>query len=219
MDITWIGHAAFRIRSGQTELFMDPFGPSLGLTVPSALANAAVVTLSSATPNHGAVETITHDPPPTVLTEPGEYEVAGLNIKGIRTRLGPDDDEEPAWNTIFTVELEGLLVCHLGNPGARLSDRQIEELSSPQVLILPVGSRDGLSSLDAVDLVNTISPKLVIPMMYAHEGNKTDLGDLRPFTQEVGLARPEPQSRLTVTRASLPEEPSLAILVPAATAG
>lgn len=216
MDITWVGHAAFRIRSGQAELFMDPFGPSIGLKVPPALAQAAVVTLSSATPGHGASNVITHEPAPAVLSEPGEYEVAGFNIKGIRTRLGPEDAEELAWNTVFTVDVEGVQLCHLGNPGARLTDRQIEELSSPQVLIVPVGSRDGLSSLDAVDLVNNISPKLVVPMMYAHEGNKMDLGELAPFIKEVGLAKSEPQNRLTVTRSSLPEEPTLALLTPAA---
>ncbi len=215
MEITWIGHAAFRIRSGSSELFMDPFPASLGLKPSPALAQASVVTMSSASPDHSAVATITHEPPPRVLSDPGEYEVSGLNIKGIRTRLGQEETDEPAWNTAFCLEVEGLLVCHVGNPGSRLNDRQIEELSSPHILIVPVGSSDGLSAPDAVDLVNTVSPRIVIPMMYAHDGNRRELGELAPFLQDLGATRPEPQNRLTATRATLPEETEVALLTPA----
>ena len=162
--------------------------------------------------------TITHEPAPRVLSDPGEYEVSGLNIKGIRTRLGSvDDEDEQAWNTAFCLDAEGLVVCHLGNPGARLSDRQIEELSSPHVLIVPVGSPDGLSVPDAVDLVNIVSPRIIVPMLYAHEGNRAKLGELAPFLKDLGAARPEPQSRLTLTRSTLPEETEVALLVPSAT--
>ena len=214
MDITWVGHAAFRLRNNQTQLFMDPFGSSVGLKIPPAFTDADLVTLSSETSEHGNSAAVQGKP--TVISGPGEYEVSGLNIKGIRTIRGNEDSDESGWNTIFTVEIDGVSVCHLGNPGSRLTDRQIAELSSPQVLILPVGSKNGISSLDAVDLVNNISPKIIIPMMYAHEGNKVELGTLNAFLQEVGLAKSDPQNRITLTKTSLPEEPTLAILAPAA---
>lgn len=216
MDITWVGHAAFRVRNSQAQLFMDPFDSSLGIKIPTALATADLVTTSNLSKEHGYISAITGSPAPVVLSQPGEYEISGLNLKGIRTKKGNEESEQEDWNTIFTLEMDGVSVCHLGNPGGRLTGKQIEELSSPQVLILPVGSKDGISSLDAVDLVNNISPKIIIPMMYAHEGNKSDLGPLSTFLQEVGLAKPEPVNRVTITKTSLPEEPTLVILTPAA---
>jgi len=216
MELVWIGHAAVRIRSGSSELFMDPFPASLGLKPSPAMAQAQVVTASNSSPDHSAVDTISHDPAPRVLTDPGEYEISGLNIKGIRTRLGePEEGEEQAWNTTFCVEIEGLLVCHVGNPGSRFNDRQIQELSSPHVLIVPAGSPDGLSVPDAVDLINTVSPRIVVPVMYAHAGNHRQLGELAPFLGDLGAARPEPQTRLTITRTTLPEETTVALLTPA----
>ena len=49
MEITWIGHAAFRVRSGGKTLIMDPFPPELGLRIAPQQAEADLVTQSSAT--------------------------------------------------------------------------------------------------------------------------------------------------------------------------
>ena len=51
---------------------MDPFPASLGLKPPPAMAQAQVVTVSSSSADHSAVDTLSHDPAPRVLTDPGE---------------------------------------------------------------------------------------------------------------------------------------------------
>ena len=113
MEITWVGHATFLLRS-KAALLMDPFPEALGLHIPPALAQAAVVTVSNADPSHSATDTLPGTP--TILTEPGEYDLSGLHLKGLRTRLGPSDGDGdvPVWNTVFLVETEGLSVAHLG---------------------------------------------------------------------------------------------------------
>ena len=230
MELTWLGHAAFRVRIGSTALIMDPFGPSLGLAIPPAQAQANLVTLSSDDVHHAAVSIVSGDKPPVVFSDPGEYEASGLQMRGIRTTRnagngdgngdgeGETEDRPQAWNTIFVVEAEGIVLCHLGDPERQLSDRQIEELGSPHVLLLPVGSPTGLSADAAVELVSSISPRIVVPMLFAHPGNKAGLRELKPFLAELGEKAPEAVSRLTVTRATLPEETQLSLLQPAATA-
>ena len=231
MELTWLGHAAFRLRTGSTALIMDPFGPDLGLAVPPAQAQADVVTLSSDAAHHAAVSIVSGDKPPVVFSDPGEYEAVGLRIRGIRTTRnaqngdgsggdnGDDEaeDKPQAWNTVFVVEAEGIVLCHLGDPDRQLSDRQIEELGSPHVLLLPIGSPTGLSADAAVEVVSAISPRIIVPMLFAHPGNKAGLRELRPFLAELGEKAPEAQSRLTLTRATLPEETQLSLLQPAAT--
>ena len=214
MDIVWLGHAAVRIRSGNTALVMDPYPPELGLRVPPAHATASVVTISSSDPMHSAVHALEADPPPLVIDGPGEYQASRLNIRGVRTKRGPEDAPEPSWNTVYAVEAEGLVVCHLGTPSSAPTDDQIEELSSPQVLIVPAGAREGLPLPDLVELVNTIGPRVVIPVMYAHPGNKQRLNALRSFLQAMGASASEPQSRLNLTRASIPQELQVALLQP-----
>ena len=67
-----------------------------------------------------------------------------------------------------------------------------------------------------MELVSSISPRIVVPMLFAHPGNKASLRELKPFLAELGEKAPEAVSRLTVTRATLPEETKLSLLQPAA---
>ena len=216
MEITWLGHAAIRVRSGATALVMDPYPEALGLRIPPQQAQARVVTISSADPNHSAIDTLTNDTPPVLVDGPGEYEAAGFRIRGVRTTRQGTGDEQ-AWNTVYVVEVEGIVLCHLGNPDRLLTAAEIEELGSPHILVLPVGSRNGVSAADAVELINAISPRIVVPVMFVHPGNKVELRELGPFLQELGAKAPEQQARLTVTRTALPEETEVALLQPAGT--
>ena len=215
MDISWLGHAAFMLRSGGASLLTDPFPPSLGLRMPPAFASASVVTVSNGDPNHCATDLVSGDP--KVLSGPGEYEVANLYIRGLRTRLETSHSETDGWNTVFVVEMESVTVCHLGRLAAPLSARQVEELSSPQVLLLPVGGHGALSPDDAAALANTIGPRIAVPMLHAHPGNKMELEPLSRFMQALGIKQPEAQARLTITKATLPGEMQVAVLQPTAT--
>ena len=216
MDITWLGHASVRVRSGQTSLVMDPFSDIIGLKIPPQMAQANVVTISADDPEVSGTDALAEDPVPIVINGPGEYEAAGLRIKGIRTPRYAAEGVT-VWNTSYVVELEGIVLCNLGNPGRLLSSREVEELASPHILIIPVGSKTGFSAADAVEMVNSISPKIVVPVLYAHHGNRADLRELAPFLSELG-AKPttEPQNRLTITRANMPvEELQISVLQPA----
>jgi L-ascorbate metabolism protein UlaG (beta-lactamase superfamily) len=215
MELTWLGHAAVRLHSSSTNVLMDPFPEELGLRIPPQHAQASVVTVSSDAPYHSAAHVATADDKVIVIDGPGEYEASGIRIKGIRaSRYIPDGP--PAWNTVYTFETEGIVLCHLGDPDRLLTAREIEEIGSPHVLILPVGSRNGLSAADAVELVNAIAPRIIVPVMFAHPGNRVELREIGPFLQELGAKQPEPVSRLTVTRATLPEEAQVSMLQPAA---
>ena len=149
-----------------------------------------------------------------MIDGPGEYEASNLRIKGIRTPAYAEGGEI-AWNTVFSVELEGLVVSHLGNPGRLLTNREIEELGSPHILVLAVGSKLGLTSDDAVEMVNAISPKVIIPVLYAHPGNTAELRELSQFTKDLGANPEASQNRVNITRANLPEETTVIVLSPA----
>jgi L-ascorbate metabolism protein UlaG (beta-lactamase superfamily) len=218
MDITWLGHAGFRVRTGGASVLFDPFPPELGLQVPPQHTAADMVCVSSDDPSHAAVGIATGEKAPVVLRDPGEYEVAGLYIQSIRTTRVTPEGEEQRWNTVYAVHSEGLVLCHLGNPDRLLTGREVEELSSPHVLLLPVGSAAGLSPALAAEVVNTIEPRIVIPMLFAHPGNRTEgLRELSGFLSELGTKAPEPVNRFSITRANLPEETQVVLMDPVGT--
>ncbi|HCH35342.1 MAG: hypothetical protein CL743_06825 [Chloroflexi bacterium] len=215
MEITWIGHASLRIRSGNKSLISDPFPPSLGLNYPPAVSQSDVLTLSSSDALHSAHEVINGKP--VVLEGPGEYEASGMHIRGIRTTRRTPENEPQLWNTIYVIETEGLVVCHLGNPDILLTNKEIDDLGSTDILILPVGSDSGISAGDCVEIINSASPKVIIPMLYAHSGNKSAARPIDPFIQEYGGKLPESQARYSITKNNLPEEATLVILEPSGT--
>ena len=212
MDITWLGHAAFRVRSGNKTLIMDPFPPELGVRIPPQQAQADLVTQSSNDPFHSALGALSGEP--IALEGPGEYEAAGMHLRGIRTTRRTHEGEPQQWNAVFTVLAEGLTLCHLGNPDRLLTNKEVDALGSPNVLMAPVGSDTGLSAADVVEIVKSVEPRIVIPMLYAHSGNKHPLRELGPFLQELGVREPEALARLTVTRANLPDETQVVVLQP-----
>ncbi len=212
MEVVWLGHAAVRVRGASASLLADPYPGETGLRMPPAQAQAEVVTLSSDDPLHAASGEATGAR--IVLDGPGEYEASGMHIRGVRCARRTPEGEAQRWNTMYTVEIDGLTFCHLGNPGGLLSKRELDELGSPHVVAVPAGSDTGLSAADAAEIVQALGPKVIVPVLYAHEGNSRPLRELSAFLSELGSPQPEAQPRLNVTRASLPEEPQLVRLSP-----
>src|SRR5689334_17414448 len=112
MDISWLGHACFRLRGRDVAILTDPYeGDDWGY--PPLAASADVVTVSNSHPHHAGVSSV--DGQPRVLRGPGEYEIGGALIWGVRTAPRPAQDGQPVRNTAFVIQLEELTVCHLGD--------------------------------------------------------------------------------------------------------
>jgi L-ascorbate metabolism protein UlaG (beta-lactamase superfamily) len=218
VEIVWHGHMGFHVTSGNTSLLMDPFDDSSELRIPHKMATVNLITSSIGTvPDRNRLSSESQSNTPPCLTGPGEYEIAGAYVKAIRVPAPQGDGQTSLWNTIFVVNLEGIIVCHLGNPARMLTTRQIEDIGSPHILILAVGSENGLTVIQAVETINAISPRVTIPMAFSHPGNNNPGRELTPFLQEFGgNPSAEGQPKLTITRASLPEDPQLVVLRPTA---
>lgn len=211
MDITWLGHACFRLRGREATIITDPYGRSLGLAL--GKQTAEIVTVSHETPNHAAVDQVGGDPRP--IHGPGEYEISGVTITGVATP-GERAPGGHGKNTAYLIHVDDLTVCHLGDLGTTLNAEQIEALKDPDVLLIPAGGECTISPAEATEVVSQLEPKLVVPMHYAMPGLSVKLSELDRFCREMGVQEVRPQPKLTVTRSSLPEEATVVILEPAA---
>ena len=90
MDITWLGHACFRLRADDTVVVTDPFPLSLGLRPDGR--PATVVTISNSHPNHSNWVEVAGDP--RVFKAPGEYEYRSISVRGIMTPQPPGSNPE-----------------------------------------------------------------------------------------------------------------------------
>ena len=210
MEITWYGLSCFRLRSRKLTIITDPYDDSVGQTLPRMRAH--VVTSSHDAPGHNHVSAVRGSD--HVFRWPGEYEVNGVFITGAATyHKGKVGKRER--NTAFMYVFEDLSVCHLGDMGILPGREQVELLSGPDVLLLPVGGGDALDAAKAVEIVTELEPKIVVPMHYALPAFNLDLDEVDKFLKEMGVPAPEPLPSLKLRKSDLlVEETRVVILEP-----
>ncbi len=219
MEITWFGHACFRLRDRGICIITDPFESSVGRALPRLKAD--VVTVSHNHPHHNYVSAIQGEC--RIIDAPGEYEVRSVFITGIATY--PLAKDIPAMelaqqrNVMFVFEFDGLTVCHLGDLGHIPPQEQVQMLNTVNVLLVPVGGgKSSFSAAKAAEMVSLVEPNLVIPMHYRIGDMSTELEGIERFLKEMGVGRPEPLETLKLSAANLPQETQVVLLTPKASA-
>jgi L-ascorbate metabolism protein UlaG (beta-lactamase superfamily) len=208
MEITWYGHACFRLSDRGVVAVTDPFGEHLAYERPRIRAD--VVTISH---DHGGHNNrIGFRGGPKFFDGPGEYEVKGVFITGIATYHDGRSGSVRGPNTVFLFEFEGLTVCHLGDLGHVPSQAQIEALSDLDVLLIPVGGLHTLDASTASEVISLVEPRLVVPMHYKTPKEKARLHTVDKFLKEMGLKASPPLPELKITKSSLPQETQVVLL-------
>jgi L-ascorbate metabolism protein UlaG (beta-lactamase superfamily) len=208
MDITWLGHSCFRIKGKDAVLITDPPDPGLGYSW--GKPSAQIVTVSHPHPGHSHAAAVGGHP--RVVSGPGEYEVAGALITGIATFHDGERGGRRGKNTVYIIEMDGLRLCHLGDLGHELSSQQVGEMGDVEVLMVPVGGGSTINAAVAAQVVRSLEPRIIIPMHYRTELLSQGLDPVEEFLKEMGV-RAEPEPRLTVSKASLPAETRVVLLM------
>jgi L-ascorbate metabolism protein UlaG (beta-lactamase superfamily) len=219
MIINWYGHSCFRIAakgqaaikalSGQTThksteatVVIDPFEKKLGLTPPRFKANIALV-------SHNHYDHNYTDPfrDAFLINEPGEYEIQGFFIKGIKSFHDNKEGKERGSNIIFKLEAEGIKLVHLGDLGQKeLTSSQVEELGEVDVLLIPVGGKYTIGPDEAQHIINQIEPRIIIPMHYKIKGINLDIGKVDTFLKIMGATNVKAIDKLSVKAAEIKNE-------------
>jgi len=206
MQIQYYGHSCFKITTKPagraTEditVFFDPFDKRVGLRPPQGQAD--IVFVSHDHYDHNNISALKGDP--LVLDAPGEYAAKGINVVVIDSFHHNVLGEQRGHSIIFILEAEDLKVCHLGDLGCDLSDKQLEEVYGVDVLFIPIGGKYTLDGKKAAEIVHKIEPLLVIPMHYKMPGSVIDLDDEKNFCAAIGNCPKEKIAKLSVKKKDL----------------
>lgn len=202
-EIVWLGHSCFRLRGREATIMTDPYNKRLGHDFGKPRAD--IVTVSRPGDLYSFVETVRGEP--KVLSGPGEYEVNDVFITGVGTY-----DKKKMKNTVYVLELEGMVFCHLGTLGHLPTEEQLEQITNIDVLMIPVGGGNTINAAEASEVISTIEPHIVIPMHYKVGAIDNDLDGLETFSKEMGLTDLSPQERLNLKPSDLPEGTKVVIL-------
>ena len=210
MQIIWYGQSCFQITSQKgknnlVNIIINPPNKETGLKAPRVEADILLVGDS---PNYKNIKAVNGDF--FLIDGPGEYEIKEAYINGISGFIdNPEKEEENIETIIYTIEIEGMRICHLGNFGQKeLNEEQVEKIGDIDILMVPV-------SENAKKIISQIEPKTIIPMQYKIPGLKEKADDLEEFLKLMGVKSTESLQKLSIKKKDvLGNEARIIILKP-----
>ena len=217
MEITWYGGTCVRFRGRDATVVADAYTGIVGPTGRGMTADIATYSHPDDAPAPRAKGRRSRDgltvvpsslDPAFVLDGPGEYEVRGVLLTGVRTYRDDEKGATRGKGTAFVVELDGLHAIHLGDIGHLLSEEKLGDIGSVDIACVPVGGV--LSATKAAALIAQLDPKIVVAMpVCVREADCAEA--IGKFFHEMG-GEPTPQAKLSVSISTLPDEVTAVVL-------
>jgi len=214
MKIKYYGHAAFLITSDQgLKIMIDPYEPGAfgGQLSYGKIKDQADIVLTS---HDHADHNYTKDLPgtPQVVKGSGSKTIKGISIKGISTYHDPSKGSERGANTIFTFKINNIQLCHLGDLGHLLNDKELAEIGPVDILMIPVGGVFTIDPIEATRVAEQIKPKILIPMHFKTEKCGFPIATVEDFLKGKKNARRPKASEATFDKATLPQQMEIVVL-------
>ena len=186
VTITSYGHSALLIQGGGATVLLNPFKAvacAAGLAEPRVSAD--VILASSRLKDEGAAVAGGR-----MLSKPGSYKVAGLQIEGIGVPHDRLEGRRFGQSTVWRWRQGGLDFAHLGGTAGSISPADRVLLGRPDVLVIGVGGGAKVyTGAEAATVVRELNPRRVIPVQFVRGGQAPagcDQGGLQPFLEALG---------------------------------
>jgi L-ascorbate metabolism protein UlaG (beta-lactamase superfamily) len=214
MKIKWYGHAAFLITSDQgIKIITDPYEPGAfggQLSYGKIKDQADLVITSHDHADHNYTQDLPGDP--QIVKGSGSKTIKGISIKGIPTYHDPSKGSERGSNTIFTLKIDHIQLCHLGDLGHLLSDKELAEIGPVDILLIPVGGFYTIDPKEATQVAEQIKPKILIPMHFKTAKCGFPIAPVEDFLKGKGNTKRPKASEVTFDKASLPRQTEIVVL-------
>lgn len=203
MHISWLGSTAFRLqtKSGDSDItiVIDAYRPAAGNFPRSLTPQIALFTRGT----DGAINLSGN---PFLLATAGEIDSKGVLVTAVQGNA--------VNQTLLRLDLENMSVGHLGLIAEPLANGQLEALSGVDILCIPIGGKavGAYDAETAVKIVNTIEPRVVIPMAYRSE-NDPKADELTPFLKAMGAGAVKPEPKVILKQKDLPIEETRVIVL------
>ena len=174
LKLEWLGHMSFLVSGDGVRFLTHPFRP-VGCTanLPSPTAASDYILISSRLLDEGYLENLPKNT--RVLSEPGSYNIKGLNLQGIMMDHDRIGGRRFGRNVAWKWKQSGIFVLHLGGASTPINASQRILMGRPDVLILPIGGNaqgndpmqaKAYSPVEAFAIVQELNPRIVIPVYY-----------------------------------------------------
>ncbi|MCS6814981.1 MAG: MBL fold metallo-hydrolase [Cyanobacteria bacterium] len=211
LTIKWLGHTCFLFTSRGLRILVNPFqtiGCTAGYRPPRVQSDLVMV--SSRLLDEGFLDMLPGTP--RLLVDPGAYQFQGLPIQGISTAHDRIGGRRFGINVAWRWTQAGIAILHLGGIAAPITSEQRILMGRPDVLFLPVGGGPkAYSPSEALQAVNVLNPKLVIPTHFRTRAANAAACDIVPIEEFLALMqgvriRRAATDQITLRAANLPSQ-------------
>ncbi len=204
MEITWHGERCFTIKGKGTTIVIDPYEKSDHI-LKSVEADTVLLTgdyEGTAVLRKGAEKA-------KIINWPGEYELKGAAILAIPsyTKEKEEGDTKKGRIILFSFIIDGITLCHLGTMGGEIDEETMEKIGEVDVLMVPAAGKEVLDSKKAHEVIESIDPRVVIPMNYKDD-------EVDTLLKQLGISDPREEDVLTIDgKGELPEDKTECVLL------
>jgi L-ascorbate metabolism protein UlaG (beta-lactamase superfamily) len=160
--ITWLGHSSFLIEDSKgRKILTDPFDESIGYKTFKGAVD--LVTISHHHFDHDYTEKIEYK---NALDKAGFFNLCDISVTGIPSYHDKIKGAKRGENIIFIMDIDGYKICHLGDLGYVLSEKEILSLGHIDVLLIPIGGNYTINGKEASEVAKAIKSAIILPMHY-----------------------------------------------------
>jgi L-ascorbate metabolism protein UlaG (beta-lactamase superfamily) len=206
LKIRWHGHACFEITNDVT-LVTDPHdGKSIGIHSPNVSGD--IILVSHDHYDHNSVKSVEKDGS-KIVTDKRKRTISNIQINGFESFHDECNGEKRGENIIFKFNCDDITFCHLGDLGHILDEKTVQQIEDIDILFVPIGGTYTLDSKEAWSIINTIKPKITVPMHYKIEGLSLPIAGVDPFLKENKFKILKVGNEIDIEKEELPEEPEI----------
>jgi L-ascorbate metabolism protein UlaG (beta-lactamase superfamily) len=229
MTIRWYGQSFFQVTDSAGRKFaFDPHAiPAFG-RVP---VKADFVIVTHPHDDHSMIEMIDTDKKDARIAEADVYrgvtetktgkqdwkvideKRGNMRIRNVATYHDTQNGLQRGKNSVFVVEVDGLVVCHLGDLGHELTDVQVKAIGKVDVLMVPIGGIYTINGEQAQAVMKQLKPRLyVLPMHYGVPGFDDLAGPEEFLDGQKNVKKMPGTNELTFPIDAKPEAPTVVML-------
>lgn len=211
MNISYLGHSCFLIESNKLKLLTDPNKFIIEkLRRKNILDKITHITISHNHFDHSFVQCF--DQELVILNSEGDYEDDYLKAWSFLSFHDNVGGLKRGKNIIFKFEIDGFMLCHLGDLGHKLSPEMIDNLGALDILFIPVGGNITIDGLTASTITRTIGAKISIPMHFKTSEMLLPIDGLESFLYRINLPISHVKNLDLKRESDLPSENNISIL-------
>lgn len=200
MVITYHGGEFIKVSFGDTTLAFNPISKKTKSNLKPTRFGADIAFVSANHPDFDGIDEVTRSGKELfTITGPGEYEVKSVFAKGFPTKS--EYGGNMLHNTAYSVRLEGMNLLFLGAmSNAKIKQEVLEDMSTVDVLFLPIGGDGVLNTSEANKLAVSLEAKVIVPIHHVGMGEKDAI---KTYLKDAGVEDVKPVDKLTLKKKDL----------------